>query len=59
MGLLGQEPILFSTSIIENVMLGKEHCSRKEAMAACAAVNADNFISGLPEGYDTQVMLAV
>lgn len=55
MGLLGQEPILFSTSIIENVMLGKEHCSRKEAMAACAAVNADNFISGLPEGYDTQV----
>ncbi|XP_042460410.1 ABC transporter B family member 19-like [Zingiber officinale] len=55
MGLLGQEPILFSTSIIENVMLGKQNCSRKEAMAACAAVNADNFISGLPEGYDTQV----
>lgn len=55
--LLGQEPVLFSTSILENVMMGREDATRKEAIAACAAVNADTFISGLPEGYDTQVML--
>ncbi|CAL9079476.1 unnamed protein product [Musa textilis] len=53
--LLGQEPVLFSTSILENVMMGREDATRKEAIAACAAVNADTFISGLPEGYDTQV----
>lgn len=55
--LLGQEPVLFASSILENVMMGREDATRKEAIAACAAVNADTFISGLPEGYDTQVML--
>ncbi|KAI3426657.1 uncharacterized protein J3R85_009863 [Psidium guajava] len=54
-GMLGQEPALFATSIIENVMMGKDNATRKEAMAACIAANADNFISGLPQGYDTQV----
>ncbi|RWW16311.1 hypothetical protein GW17_00019817 [Ensete ventricosum] len=55
--LLGQEPVLFPTSILENVMMGREDATRKEAIVACAAVNADSFISGLPDGYDTQVML--
>lgn len=54
-GMVGQEPILFATSIIENVMMGKEDATEKEAIAACIAANADNFISGLPQGYDTQV----
>ncbi|XP_022964429.1 ABC transporter B family member 19-like [Cucurbita moschata] len=54
-GMVGQEPILFATSIIENVMMGKENATEKEALWACVAANADTFISGLPHGYDTQV----
>lgn len=54
-GLLGQEPILFATSIIDNVMMGKEKATRQEAIAACTKANAHTFILGLPNGYDTQV----
>jgi hypothetical protein len=54
-GLLGQEPILFATSIVENVMMGKENATRQEAVAACTKANAHTFIHGLPECYDTQV----
>ena len=54
-GMVGQEPALFATSIIENVMMGKENATRKEAVAACVAANAHSFISGLPRSYDTQV----
>lgn len=53
--MVGQEPVLFATSILENVLMGKENATKKEAIAACIAANADNFISGLPYGYDTQV----
>lgn len=54
-GLLGQEPILFATTIMENIMMGKEIATKKEVIAACVAANAHNFIQTLPQGYDTQV----
>ncbi|CAM8982196.1 unnamed protein product [Rhodiola kirilowii] len=54
-GMVGQEPVLFAMSIIENVMMGKDNSTKKEAIAACVAANADGFISALPDGYDTQV----
>ncbi|GFZ11657.1 ABC transporter family protein [Actinidia rufa] len=54
-GIVGQEPALFASTIMENVMMGKENATMKEAVAACTAANAHNFISGLPWGYDTQV----
>ncbi|KAJ4717733.1 ABC transporter B family-like protein [Melia azedarach] len=54
-GMVGQEPVLFATSILENVMMGKENATMKEAIAACKAANAHSFISELPLGYDTQV----
>ncbi|KAK6911821.1 ABC transporter type 1, transmembrane domain [Dillenia turbinata] len=54
-GMVGQEPVLFAASILENVMMGRENATKKEALAACIAANAHNFISKLPEGYDTQV----
>ncbi|KAK6914651.1 ABC transporter type 1, transmembrane domain, partial [Dillenia turbinata] len=54
-GMVGQEPVLFATTILENVMMGKENTTKKEALAACIAANAHDFISKLPEGYDTQV----
>lgn len=55
MGMVGQEPVLFATTILENVMMGKENATKKEAIAACIATDAHSFISGLPQGYDTQV----
>ncbi|KAK8992619.1 hypothetical protein V6N11_048694 [Hibiscus sabdariffa] len=54
-GMVGQEPILFATTILENVMMGKENATKKEAVAACVAANAHGFIYDLPLGYDTQV----
>lgn len=53
--MVGQEPILFATSILENVLMGKENATMKEAVAACKAASAHSFISELPLGYDTQV----
>ncbi|XVF74265.1 hypothetical protein PTKIN_Ptkin13bG0096300 [Pterospermum kingtungense] len=54
-GMVGQEPVLFATTILENVMMSKENATKKEAVAACVAANAHNFIYDLPLGYDTQV----
>ncbi|KAL3511586.1 hypothetical protein ACH5RR_024303 [Cinchona calisaya] len=54
-GMVGQEPVLFSTTILENVMMGKENATTKEAIKACIAANAHIFISGLPQGYETMV----
>ncbi|KAJ0075680.1 hypothetical protein Patl1_33778 [Pistacia atlantica] len=54
-GMVGQEPVLFATSILENVMMGKENATTKEAIAVCKAANAHKFISELPQGYETQV----
>ncbi|KAJ0989559.1 hypothetical protein J5N97_007915 [Dioscorea zingiberensis] len=55
MGLVSQEPALFATSIMENILFGKEDASMDEVVAAAKASNAHNFISQLPQGYETQV----
>ncbi|KAI6700623.1 hypothetical protein NL676_014947 [Syzygium grande] len=55
MGLVSQEPTLFATSIKENILFGKENAEMKEVIEAAKASNAHNFISQLPQGYDTQV----
>ncbi|KAH7660070.1 Xenobiotic-transporting ATPase protein [Dioscorea alata] len=55
MGLVSQEPALFATSIKENILFGKEDASMDEVVVAAKASNAHNFISQLPQGYDTQV----
>jgi ATP-binding cassette subfamily B (MDR/TAP) protein 1 len=54
-GLVSQEPALFTATILENVSYGKETATKEEVVAACKAANAHKFISKLPEGYDTQV----
>ncbi|CAI5504593.1 unnamed protein product [Closterium sp. Naga37s-1] len=54
-GLVSQEPALFATSIKENIMYGKDGSTMEEVQAAAKVANAHDFISGLPEGYDTQV----
>jgi ATP-binding cassette subfamily B protein len=50
-----QEPVLFSTSIAENIAYAKPDATSEEIMAAARAANAHEFITHLPEGYDTQV----
>ncbi|KAF8013030.1 hypothetical protein BT93_I1023 [Corymbia citriodora subsp. variegata] len=55
MGLVSQEPTLFATTIKENILFGKEDATMEEVVEAAKASNAHNFISHLPQGYDTQV----
>lgn len=54
-GLVQQEPVLFSTSIYENIKYGNEEASEIEIMKAAKAANAHVFISRAPDGYQTQV----
>nr|XP_043637818.1 putative multidrug resistance protein [Erigeron canadensis] len=55
MGLVSQEPILFATSIKENIMFGKEDATSEEIVEASIKANAHDFITQLPNGYDTLV----
>jgi len=48
-----QDPYLYETSIAENISYGKHDAGRKEIIAAAKAANAHNFITRLPNGYDT------
>lgn len=50
-----QEPVLFSSSIGENIAYARQGASNKEIVAAAQAANADGFIQRLPQGYSTQV----
>jgi ATP-binding cassette, subfamily B, bacterial len=50
-----QEPVLFSTSVAENIAYARPDADEKEIMAAAAAANAHDFISRLPAGYATPV----
>ncbi|XP_057424427.1 ABC transporter B family member 13-like [Lotus japonicus] len=54
-GLVQQEPALFSTTVYENIKYGKEEASEIEVMKAARAANAHEFISRMPEGYRTEV----
>jgi ATP-binding cassette subfamily B (MDR/TAP) protein 1 len=53
MGLVSQEPALFSTSIGDNIAYGREGATQEEIEAAAAAANAADFIKRLPLGYGT------
>ncbi|KAK4429751.1 putative multidrug resistance protein [Sesamum alatum] len=55
MGLVNQEPILFATSIKENISFGKENATLEQIVDAAKAANAHDFIVKLPGGYETQV----
>ncbi|RHN49944.1 putative xenobiotic-transporting ATPase [Medicago truncatula] len=55
MGLVSQEPALFATSIKENILFGREDATYEEIVNAAKTSNAHNFISLLPQVYDTQV----
>src|SRR5207302_1564436 len=48
-----QEPLLFSTSIAENIAYARASASQAEIEAAAKAANAHHFIIGLSRGYQT------
>jgi ATP-binding cassette subfamily B protein len=54
-GVVLDEPFLFSVSIRENIAYGRPDATLDEVQAAALAANADEFIVRLPEGYDTIV----
>lgn len=54
MGLVTQDPFLFSGTIMENIRYGRIDASDEEVIAAARAANADDFITRLPEGYQTE-----
>jgi len=52
---VGQEPILFSGTIRENILYGAPRASEEEILDAAKAANIHGFVSNLPEGYGTEV----
>jgi ATP-binding cassette subfamily B protein len=50
-----QEPVLFSTTIAENIAYGRPEAGQAEIAAAAEAAGAAGFIERLPQGYDTPV----
>ncbi|KAG6573610.1 ABC transporter B family member 4, partial [Cucurbita argyrosperma subsp. sororia] len=54
-GLVSQEPILFSASIKDNIAYGKDEATDEEIKGACELANAAKFIDKLPQGLNTLV----
>lgn len=54
-GVVSQEPILFSTTIAENIRMGKPTCTLDEIISAAKVANCHNFIEMLPKKYETLV----
>jgi len=54
-GYVGQEPTLFATTIRNNISYGNPDATQEQIEEAAKLANAHDFISQLPDGYDTQV----
>ena len=52
-GIVPQDAVIFSSSALENIRYGKPGASDADVKAAAQAAFADEFISALPQGYDT------
>ncbi|XP_066249380.1 mitochondrial potassium channel ATP-binding subunit-like isoform X2 [Euwallacea similis] len=55
LGLISQEPVLFGTTILENIRYGKPEATDDEVRKAAQLANADDFIGSFPNGYQTMV----
>jgi ATP-binding cassette subfamily B protein len=54
-GVVSQEPVLFATSIRENIAYGRTDATLEQIRAAARAANAEAFIDAFPEGFETTV----
>jgi ATP-binding cassette subfamily B protein len=52
-GIVPQDSVIFSTSALENIRYGRPDASDAEVMEAARAAHAHDFITALPEGYQT------
>ena len=50
-----QDVVLFDDTVMENIRLGKRGATDEEVRAAAKAANCDEFVSRLPQGYDTPI----
>ncbi|KAK9061212.1 hypothetical protein SSX86_018392 [Deinandra increscens subsp. villosa] len=57
LGLVQQEPIIFSTTFRENIIYARHNASEAEIKEAARIANVHHFISSLPHGYDTHVRM--
>jgi ABC-type multidrug transport system fused ATPase/permease subunit len=55
MGIVPQEAFLFSGTVRENIAFGRPDADERQVRQAAAAVGAEEFISEMPHGYDTEV----
>jgi ABC-type multidrug transport system fused ATPase/permease subunit len=53
--LVTQRPVLFSVTLRENLLSGREDATWDEVLAACVAAGVDAFAEELPDGYDTLI----
>ncbi len=56
MGLVSQDPIIFSGTIAENIRFGKPDATDAELAAAGKTANVDAFVNELPDGYETEIL---
>ncbi|MCK9270903.1 MAG: ABC transporter ATP-binding protein [Bacteroidales bacterium] len=55
MGIVTQETILFNDTVFNNIAFGMENVERESVVAAAKIANAHEFISSMPNGYDTNI----
>ena len=55
LALVPQDPVIFATSVVENVRFGRPDASLDEVRAACDAAHALEFVERLPQGFDTDL----
>lgn len=56
MGLVSQDPFIFSGSIADNIRFGKPEATDAELTAAGKTANVDAFVKDLPDGYETEIL---
>lgn len=56
LGVVPQEPFLFTGTIAYNIRFGRPEASDEEVIAAAKAANAHDFIMALPDGYETEIL---
>jgi ATP-binding cassette, subfamily B, bacterial MsbA len=55
MGIVSQESILFNDTVFNNIAFGVDHATQEEVEAAARVANAHDFITAMPEGYQTNI----
>ena len=55
LGMVTQESVLFNDSVYNNILMGKPDASKEEVINAAKIANADQFITQLQDGYDTNI----